>query len=183
MKRQADAMYAAADAPLQRGAALATAILAAFYLQLPLTQAVFADGAADVVWVRKSERKLYLLRDYRIIRSYPVVLGKNPVGHKLAADDSRTPEGLYLLDWRNPGSRFHLSLHISYPNENDLRRARRGNRDAGGNVMIHGYPAARGQPQETVEYDWTDGCIALNNRDIEEVWRLVADGTPILIDP
>ena len=157
-----------------------------FALCLSLSQPCFADGGADTIWVRKSERVLHLLKDYRIVRSYPIALGKNPTGHKLTSGDSRTPEGLYLVDWRNPDSRFHLSLHISYPNRNDLQRARRVNLNPGGGIMIHGYPDAdserRWRRRET-RSDWTDGCIALGNRDMREVWTLVADGTPILIDP
>ena len=169
--------------PLRSKAALA---LAAVLCAQPFASAALADDTADLVWVRKSERTLHLLRDYEIVRSYPIALGRNPVGHKTAAGDSRTPEGLYWIDWRNPNSRFHLSLHVSYPNENDLRRARRANVDAGDNIMIHGQPGnvtERGQPGKTPDPDWTDGCIALDNRDMEEVWRLVADDTPILIEP
>ncbi len=169
---------------------LSAAVAVAWCLQLPLAHAAHAaDAAADVanaVWVRKSERVLHLLKDYEIVRSYPIALGKSPVGHKLAAGDARTPEGLYLIDWRNPDSRFHLSLRISYPHVNDLRRGARRGVHVGDGIMIHGQPndaAAHGWPQQTIQYDWTDGCIALSNRDVEEVWRLVADGTPILIEP
>lgn len=162
----------------------APALFAVLCLQALFVQALLADGSADLIWVDKSERKLHLLQDYQIVRSYPVSLGKSPRGHKSVAGDSRTPEGLYLVDWRNPNSRFHLSLHISYPNENDVHRARRRNADPGGNVMIHGIGAAgNGEEGRLPGTDWTDGCIALSNRDVEEVWRLVADGTPILIDP
>ena len=166
---------------LKRTCVSASVPFVVFCLQALFAQASFADVSADLIWVHKSERKLYLLQDYRIIRSYPVALGKNPQGHKSVVGDSRTPEGLYLIDWRNPNSRFHLSLHISYPNRNDVLRAQRRNSDPGDNVMIHGtgHGAAGRLPGE----DWTEGCIALSNGDMEEVWRLVADGTPILIDP
>ena len=126
---------------------------------------------------------MYLLKDYRIIRSYPISLGKNPQGHKLTEGDARTPEGIYILDWRNPGSRFYLSLHISYPNYQDIRRAIHAGVDAGGSIMIHGYPDTVDEQEQLSVQDWTDGCIALTNRHIEEVGRLVSDGTPILIDP
>ncbi len=160
------------------------ASFAVLCLQALFVQSLLANGLADLIWVHKSERKLHLLQDYQIVRSYSVALGKNPRGHKLAEGDSRTPEGLYLIDWRNPHSRFHLSLHISYPNENDVHRARRRNVDPGNNVMIHGVgDAGNGEAGRLPGTDWTDGCIALSNRDVEEVWRLVADGTPILIDP
>ena len=154
------------------------------FLQFSFPQTLVADSMADMVWVQKSERTLYLLKDYKVIRSYPIALGKNPRGHKLATGDSRTPEGLYLIDWRNPDSMFHLSLHISYPNENDIRRARYKNIDAGGGIMIHGYSDTIVEGGwSTLKYDWTDGCIALSNYYVEEIWRLIADGSPILIDP
>jgi len=101
-------------------------------LGLAFAGCVAAGEAADLVWVSKSDRTLHLLNDYRIIRSYPVALGKQTLGHKQTAGDSRTPEGLYLIDWRNPNSRFYLSLHVSYPGVNDLRRAARLGVRAGG---------------------------------------------------
>ena len=153
-------------------------------MQCLCAPALSAEEAVDLVWVRKSERMLYLLEDYRIVRSYPISLGKNPQGHKLKEGDARTPEGIYIIDWRNLESRFHLSLHISYPGYQDSLRAKRAGVDAGGSIMIHGYPATvAGREQSFVRSDWTDGCIALANRHMEEVWRRVADGTPILIDP
>ena len=142
-----------------------------------------ADGAADMVWVRKSDRILHLLKDYKIITSYPIALGKQPIGHKVAAGDSRTPEGLYWIDWRNPDSKFYLSLHITYPNANDLRRAVARSLDAGNSIMIHGRPDNATNAWSEAGTDWTDGCIALSNRNMQTIWHLVADGTPILIDP
>lgn len=162
----------------------AAASFAAFHPRALLAQAPPAHDRADLVWVHKSKRKLYLLRNYQIIRSYAIALGKNPRGHKVGAGDSRTPEGWYLIDGRNPDSRFHLSLHISYPNENDVHRAKRRNIDPGGDIMIHGVgDAESGKHDHPPGADWTDGCIALSNREVEEIWQLVADGTPILIAP
>ncbi len=178
--------HAPANPSSRRASALALALFAALCLQLPFVHVVSADDTADMIWVQKSERRLHLLRGYEIVRSYPIALGKSPTGHKLAAGDSRTPEGLYLIDWRNPDSDFHLSLHISYPDANDLRRAARRGMDAGDDIMIHGQPddaPRNGRSREAGGFDWTDGCIALHNSDMEEVWQLVADGTPILIDP
>ena len=152
-------------------------------LQWLFAPALSVASEVDTVWVRKSERTLYLLEDYRIVRSYPISLGKNPWGHKLAEGDARTPEGLYVIDWRNPDSRFHLALHISYPSYQDIRRAIYAGVDAGGSVMVHGYPDTVAEREQPSDQDWTDGCIALANRHMEEVWQLVADGTPILIDP
>ena len=152
-------------------------------LGLALAGFAAADEAADLVWVSKSDRTLHLLNDYRIIRSYPVALGKQPRGHKQTAGDSRTPEGLYLIDWRNPSSRFYLSLHVSYPGVNDRHRAAHLGVRAGGDIMIHGHPETNERGTAGTDPDWTDGCIALSNRDMGEVWRMIADNTPILIDP
>ena len=178
---------AAAGFSLLRSGIFAAAVVCLcvqFPCAVATTDAGVEAGGVDTVWVRKSERRLYLLRDYRIIRNYPIALGRRPVGHKLSISDARTPEGVYLIDWRNPRSSFHLSLHISYPNVNDLIRAEEfGFGDAGQNIMIHGQPSGGREREQAVEGDWTDGCIALSNLDMEEVWRLVADGTPILIDP
>ena len=158
-------------------------IFAAVWLFALFSQPVLAEYTADMVWVRKSERMLHLVKDYDIIASYLIALGKQPTGHKLAASDSRTPEGLYWIDWRNPDSRFYLSLHITYPNRDDLYRAERRGVDVGSNIMIHGRTLAAVNGWSEPGDAWTDGCIALSNRDMQMVWRLVKDGTPILIDP
>jgi len=143
------------------------------------------DGwqAARVV-VNKSDRILHLVRDGRILRSYPVSLGGRPEGHKEEEGDLRTPEGEYLLDWRNPVSDFYMSIHVSYPNDRDLRRARAAGRDPGGMIMIHGLP--NDSPPTRTDYlgeDWTDGCIAVSNQAMIDIWLSVADNTPITILP
>lgn len=139
---------------------------------------------AESVLVKKSERKLYLIRDGRPYRSYRVALGANPIGHKQQQGDKRTPEGDYLIDWRNPGSAFHLSLHISYPNEQDKQSAAARGVSPGGLIMIHGQPNRAGWYQRLFQRkDWTLGCIAVSNREMEEIWRAVPDGTPIRIEP
>ena len=140
--------------------------------------------SADMVLVYKSRRTLYLMRDGAVLRSYQVALGRNPFGHKNREGDGRTPEGGYLIDWRNPNSDFHLSLHISYPRPQDYRLASEAGFDPGGAIMIHGLPNGRsaeeiGHPR----YDWTNGCIAVSNEEIEEIWHLVEDGTAIFILP
>ena len=138
----------------------------------------------DTVLVKKAERKLYLLQQNKVIKTYPISLGNNPVGHKQRQGDSKTPEGMYTIDYRNPHSRFHLSLHINYPNNNDRQRARRRNDSPGGDIFIHGLP--NGQ-QDGFSFwkrgDWTDGCIAVSNKAIKEIWKLVKDGTLIEIQP
>ena len=138
---------------------------------------------ASRILVDKSERTLVLFNNGRPIRSYPVSLGRNPVGHKRYEGDKRTPEGIYLIDGKNPNSAFHLSLHISYPNERDTRDARDRGWDPGGQIVIHGLPTGLIKTSTKYEYDWTDGCIAVSNAAIEDIWRLVDEGTLIEITP
>jgi murein L,D-transpeptidase YafK len=139
---------------------------------------------ADRVLVRKGERRLFLKRQGTVLRSYRVALGLNPVGHKEREGDFRTPEGQYRLVRRNPRSDFFLSMQVSYPDDDDLRRARRNGWAPGGAIMIHGLP---NDPRRDLDYystqDWTDGCIAVSNSDMLEIWMLVPDGTPIEIRP
>jgi murein L,D-transpeptidase YafK len=139
---------------------------------------------ASRIVVHKSARRLELLRGEQVLRAYRVALGLNPVGHKERAGDFRTPEGVYSLIKRNPRSDFFLSMQVSYPAAQDLSRARRNGWDPGGSIMIHGLP---NEPKKTAEYyatqDWTDGCIAVSNSDMVEIWMLVPDGTPIEIRP
>jgi murein L,D-transpeptidase YafK len=154
-------------------------------LLLPLAVPVAAEQAlpvAESVLVDKSERKLWLISKGRKYREYDISLGKSPLGHKQRLGDKRTPEGRYVIDYRNPESRYHLSLHIDYPRERDLQQALDKGIDPGGNIFIHGLPNGSGQRHGTLRgKDWTDGCIAVNNREIEEIWALVMDGTPIEI--
>ncbi|MFA5495256.1 MAG: L,D-transpeptidase family protein [Porticoccaceae bacterium] len=152
-----------------------------------VVRSVPATGTVDMVLVEKSAKTLYLLDNGQILRRYPIALGKNPVGHKQSAGDGRTPEGRYTLDWRNPDSRFYRSIHISYPNEQDLQVARAGNRDPGNLIMIHGspdwVPSVEWAKQWLHKEDWTEGCIAVTNDIMDEIWQLVKDGTPIEIRP
>jgi murein L,D-transpeptidase YafK len=138
---------------------------------------------ADMVLVKKSERKLYLLRDDQPFREYRIALGGNPVGHKQYEGDQRTPEGDYTIDWRNPNSAFHLSLRISYPNEDDIARAAELGVSPGSMIMIHGQPNKFSWGNWVRRWDWTDGCIAVANDEMAEIWRAVPDGTPIRIKP
>lgn len=139
---------------------------------------------ATAVLVLKGERRLSLLRGKTEIASYEIALGRNPEGHKLQEGDGRTPEGHYTIDWRNPQSAYYLSLHISYPNKEDVAEAAAADRSPGGMIMIHGLPnglAAFGLRH--LAYDWTEGCIAVTSEEVAEIWRLVPDGTPIEIRP
>jgi murein L,D-transpeptidase YafK len=132
----------------------------------------------DRIVVNKSRREMLLLSGDSVLRCYRIALGPNPAGHKQQEGDGRTPEGRYVIDWRNPRSRYHLSLHISYPNEADIERARAAEVPPGGDIMIHGQ-----KDGHTAEGDWTQGCIALANAEMDEVWSLVPDGAPIEIYP
>lgn len=140
--------------------------------------------SADGLLVDKSERKLYLLKDGQPIRSYRIALGLNPNGHKEREGDFRTPEGRYTIYRRNPESEFFLSLGISYPAPDDVQRARRMGVKPGGAIMIHGLPnVLRRSPSYYGSTDWTNGCIALSNDDMLEVWLLTRTNVPIEIRP
>ena len=138
---------------------------------------------ADKVLVIKSKRVLLLLQNGSILREYQICLGRNPKGRKTRQGDYRTPEGTYVLDSRNPKSSFHLSLHISYPSKTDSLEARRLGVSPGSSIMIHGLPDGITIDDIGGYQDWTKGCIAVSNSAIEEIWRLVPDGTPIEIKP
>ncbi|HEY1726156.1 MAG TPA: L,D-transpeptidase family protein [Steroidobacteraceae bacterium] len=139
---------------------------------------------ADEVVVRKSQRRLYLMRHGEVLRSYRVALGLQPDGPKERAGDFRTPEGRYLLTRRNSHSDYFLSIQVSYPNAEDLRRAHRDHVNPGGSIMVHGLPNnQRHAPDYYAAADWTDGCIAMSNADMVELWLMVQDNTPIEILP
>jgi murein L,D-transpeptidase YafK len=138
----------------------------------------------DHVVVKKSRRRLYLMDGDKVVRSYKVALGLEPVGPKERDGDFRTPEGWYTLDRRNPRSEFFLSIQISYPNTSDLRRARLHGWQPGGSIMIHGLPnRLKNSPWYYHHNDWTDGCIAVSDADMVEIWLLTRDGMPIDILP
>jgi murein L,D-transpeptidase YafK len=162
--------------------------LATLLILLPLAVASVAEAGtawkADLIIVYKQQRILKLMRGGHLVRQYPIALGFNPHGPKRQEGDGRTPEGTYRIDWRNEHSAFHLSLHIDYPRPSDGPATTDVAADPGRDIMIHGLPngftADRiGHPSS----DWTNGCIAVTNAEIEEIWRLVDDGTAILILP
>jgi murein L,D-transpeptidase YafK len=138
----------------------------------------------DKVVVVKKEQLLMLLKNGEILKSYKVALGRQPVGRKSQAGDGKTPEGTYVLDYRNEQSRFYRSLHISYPNGADVARARRNGVSPGSDIMIHGLPKGF---EDLADFhtalNWTKGCIAVSNEEIDEIWHLVPNGTPIEIRP
>lgn len=139
---------------------------------------------ADEVVVRKSERRLYLMRRGDVIRSYKISLGLIPNGPKERAGDFRTPEGHYQLTRRNSRSDFFLSIQVSYPNADDVRRAHSHHTQPGGSIMIHGLPnSLRHPPDYYATADWTDGCIALSNSDMVELWLMTQDNVRVEILP
>jgi murein L,D-transpeptidase YafK len=137
---------------------------------------------ADKVLVLKSKREMHLLREGEIIRTYRISLGDDPVGHKEKEGDEKTPEGNYILDWRNSKSVCYKSIHISYPNETDKAKAKKLGVPPGGNIMIHGlHKSLNWLGSLHVNEDWTDGCIAVTNEEMDEIWRCIKYGTPIEI--
>lgn len=160
---------------------LAGLALAAAWAHWP--EARLAPGEkADRVVVDKAARRLSLYRGERLLKQYRVALGPQPVGHKRQEGDQRTPEGRYVLDWRNPRSDFHLSLHVSYPAPADIAAAKERGVPPGGDIMVHGLPNGRGWLGKWHRFtDWTAGCVAVTNPEIEEIWAAVPDGTPIEI--
>ena len=143
-----------------------------------------SEQTADFVLVIKSESRLYLIHEGREFASFKVAFGSNPEGHKQEQGDMRTPEGYYLLDYKIPNSSYYKSIHISYPNADDRERARKHGTDPGGDIMIHGQ--RNGYEMFSIFsqlFNWTNGCIALNNRDMDIVWNAVKPGTPIEIRP
>jgi murein L,D-transpeptidase YafK len=139
---------------------------------------------ADRVLVLKKERTLQLLNQGKVIKTYKVALGGDPVGPKTRQGDHKTPEGLYVLDSRNLHSQFYKSIHISYPRPQDRAAARKLGVSPGGDVFVHGLPNGYGFIGASHRlHDWTDGCIAVTNEEIDEIWRAVPDGTPIEIRP
>ena len=162
-------------------------IVAAILLSLTIANGASADNdfpVADKVVIEKEKRKLYLMKDGASFRSFDIALGMYPVGDKRTEGDQKTPEGIYLLDMRNPDSDFFLSIHISYPNVTDRRDARSNGLDPGGQIMIHGQPNS---PTYSEAYyakeDWTNGCIAVSNSDMIDIWLMTPDEVQIEILP
>jgi murein L,D-transpeptidase YafK len=143
-----------------------------------------SHDTADLVYIEKKARRLTLFRNGKPIRTYRVALGFEPVGKKTTEGDGKTPEGRYVIDRRKPNSRYHRALHISYPNADDRRQAGERGVSSGSDIMIHGLMSGMGWIGKAHRArDWTLGCIALTNEEIEEVWRMAPDGTPVEIVP
>ncbi len=136
----------------------------------------------DLIKVDKSKRRMYLVKENEIIREFRVALGRQPKGHKAQEGDQRTPEGLYYLDFILEDSQYYRSVHITYPNDRDIENARRHNLNPGGNIKIHGLKNGETKSASYIQsFDWTDGCIALSNQEMDEFIQLVDVGTPIEI--
>lgn len=159
-------------------------VLALVMVAVSLQQASAALPPVEQVVVYKSRNIMTLLRGNEVIRSYPIALGRNPLGHKQKAGDYRTPEGTYRIDSRKKPSKFYKALHITYPNSQDLVTSRKRGTAPGGDIMIHGLPKGFEDLADVhFKRNWTKGCIAVNNAEMDEIWQLVADGTPITIKP
>ena len=161
---------------------LATLLASLCLLAFPAAAGDFP--MADKVIVEKDNRKLHLLRNGEVFRTFDVALGVAPIGTKEREGDQKTPEGRYLLDDRNPDSDFFLSIHISYPSAADRANARRNGYDPGGAIMIHGQP---NMPTYSAAYygqeDWTNGCIAVSNSDMIDIWLMTGNDVQIEIRP
>ena len=166
--------------------AIATALLVVLTCYCPSSALATQEPLpkADRILVLKSERKLLLLRDGAVLRSYPIALGPHPLGPKHASGDGRTPEGIYVIDGRHSDSPYHIALHISYPNATDRAQSSAAHSDPGSAIFIHGLPAWYGPNDPDRFYkDWTRGCISVGNTAIEAISAAVDDGTPIEIRP
>jgi murein L,D-transpeptidase YafK len=145
---------------------------------------LYGAEQADRIVVHKAKRELLLLNSGKVIRTYKVALGRNPIGHKQRQGDGKTPEGTYTISARYAQSQYYKALHISYPDAKDRTRAERQGVSPGGDILIHGLPNSSpnlGAAHRLI--DWTEGCIALTNAEMDELWRLVRTGTPIEITP
>ncbi len=151
---------------------------------LIIAPALLAAPEIDQLLVHKHERRLDVISGGEVIRSFRIALGREPVGHKQQVGDNRTPEGIYTIDWRHRSPQYNLSMHLDYPNLKDLAAAYERGMDPGGMIMIHGTPIDEEYPEWFFEgLDWTNGCIALRNTDMRELWEMVPDGTLVEIRP
>lgn len=145
---------------------------------------IIQKGKADKILIEKKERRLTLFSKGKVLKTYKIALGGNPDGPKERQGDNKTPEGIYVIDARNRDSRYHLSLHISYPNEKDKKRAKQLGVSPGGDIMIHGIKNGLSWVGDRhAEVDWTKGCIAVTDEEIEEIEKLVPNGTLVEIRP
>ena len=157
-------------------------VLALLLLVVPCLS--FAVQKADFVLVKKSESKLFLMSGGQVFREFSVVFGANPKGHKQQEGDERTPEGKYILDYKKADSGYYKAIRVSYPNHEDRQRAKARGVSPGGQIMIHGQRNGFGWLSFiTQRFNWTNGCVAVTNSEMEEIWQAVDVGTPIEIVP
>lgn len=140
---------------------------------------VYSGSKITQIQVYKAKRRMYLFSDTKVVKKYKIALGGRPKGKKQFEGDGKTPEGLYFIDWQNPNSAYHLSLRVSYPNAEDRAFAEAQGKKPGGDIFIHG----RAGKDKGRGRDWTAGCIAVTDQEIEEIYAMVAVGTPIFIFP
>ena len=153
-------------------------------LLLFITHAVWGDRPVTLVRVLKSDHKLQLFADGKLVQEFQVAFGANPTGHKMQEGDEKTPEGSYVLDYKKPDSAFYKAIHISYPNTKDIAAAKARGVNPGGDIMIHGQKNGLGWLSFISQrFNWTNGCVALSNENMAIVWALVKEGTPIEILP
>lgn len=159
-------------------------ILCLLLLTLSACGPKLPERQIDLVLVEKSKNQMHLMKRGKPIRTYHVALGKNPIGHKVEEGDQRTPEGRYTLNYKNTNSKFYKSINIDYPNARDITRARLRGVDPGDDIVIHGFPNELGNVTGPVEpLNWTQGCIAVRNHEMDEIFALVELDTPIEIRP
>lgn len=159
---------------------LAFTSLVAFLVSL----SSIATEKADLVVVKKSARKMTVFHNGEIIKTYHIAMGENPRSHKVKEGDEKTPEGRYILDYKKSDSAFYRAIHISYPNEADILAAKVKGVNPGGFIMIHGQdPESKLSHKERQKYNWTNGCIAVTNKEMDELWQAIDPGTPIEIWP
>ena len=170
-------------------------------MTITLTNVQAADKI-ESVRVFKSERRMELVgADNQVVKTYKIMLGKNPVGHKVQEGDNKTPEGIYILDSKNPNSKFHKAIHVSYPNKADTQKAKSLGVRAGGDIMVHGFPNSFKEMRAWLNgaglgflsddlirsslpyFDWTSGCIAVSDAEIDEIYSLITVPTKIIIHP
>ena len=159
-------------------------IFAFILLSCLLTFSASSMEKADLVVVKKSLRLMTLFANGKTIKTYHIAMGDNPKSHKTKEGDEKTPEGRYILDYKKSDSAFYKAIHISYPNEADILAAKAKGVNPGGYIMIHGQdPESNINPLERQKYNWTNGCIAVTNKEMDELWKAIDSGTPIEIWP
>lgn len=179
----AAALFSSAPAYTRRDTAKSLSIVVAPTIRHTPVVGIKSEIIADSIVVEKMKHVMTLFTDGKPVRTYRIALGK-PKGDKVTVGDGRTPEGLFHIDFRNAQSKYHKSLHISYPDVEHRKRAIALGTSPGGDIMIHGLPPAYadiGAAQS--QYDWTEGCIAVTDAEIEEIWREVPNGAAIQIKP